>query len=181
MEELQFSFKTNRDEFRRAVPYNIGGVYFLYDKDMALLYIGQTVNFRDRFESHLYGSPLPNEQNRKLFNTFYYIRFIVVAEPEKAIELESEYIFKYKPLCNVRGKGSTLPAVRQKYGSRGGNKISKQIKIRASLYDGIMEYLDRRNKKHSYNPPIPFSRIVESALMAYMKQIEANSNKLMNE
>jgi predicted GIY-YIG superfamily endonuclease len=174
--ELQFDFKTTRDEFRRSMPYNVGGVYFLFDKDWRLLYIGQTVNFRDRFESHLYGSPLSNEETRKLFNLFYHVGCIVVNDPEEAMQLEAEYIREYGPLCNVRGNiaSRVLSGSRNKSrrnATRGGNKVAKHIRIPVKMHDRITELVELCHKKDSYSK-VSFNTIIEDALDLYMPKLE---------
>ncbi len=168
---MEFTIRTNRDEFRKTVPKNIGGVYFLYDKNMQLLYIGKAVGFRNRFESHLYGCSLCNEEARNLFNTFFYINLLVIDDEEKALTLELEYIQKYNPICNTVGvtipKLSKTPRQREPKGS---NKIAKQVRLPADTYQQTMELIDKLNKTSYSN--YSFNSVLDVALKAYIPELE---------
>ncbi len=101
---MQFDIEVNREEFRKIIPKGMSGVYFLYDKDMQLLYIGRAVDIKNRFDSHLYGNSLHNEERHKLFDTFQYVKILKV-DKVMLDETERYYIKKHKPPCNTIGTG----------------------------------------------------------------------------
>ena len=176
---MKFSFWTTRDEFTRAVPLNTGGVYFLYDKNMRLLYVGQTVDFMSRISAHLYGAPIPDKHRRQLFNTFYGIGMIVVDDVEEAMKLEAECIYNYNPPCNVRGRSTKLEKVHCGYGrnrSKRGNKMPKQINLPPDMFDKINQFVARCKEKDRYSK-VSFNTVIERALQLYMPRVE----ELLNE
>ena len=73
----------------------ISGIYFLYDRNKELLYIGQSKNLRTRLHSHFNGtSHLKDKKNAiHSFSVLY-------AKIEELTELEKNFILKYQPKIN---------------------------------------------------------------------------------
>jgi hypothetical protein len=103
---LEFDIETNRDDFKKDVPKGKGGIYFLYDKNMQLLYIGQTKNYVNRFDNHFYGPHhIGTKEISLLFHGFYYIKLVLIEDEFARINVEKELIKQYVPTCNTIGTG----------------------------------------------------------------------------
>lgn len=73
-----------------------GGIYFLYDKDELLLYVGQTKNFYNRLSHHLAG----RDNSRWFYDQIHTIRLYYVDEPYEREVYETFAINEYKPAYN---------------------------------------------------------------------------------
>ena len=74
----------------------IGGIYFLYDKDGTLLYVGQTKNFYTRLSQHLAG----RDNSRWFSDMIHIIRLYCVDDPFEREVYETYAINEYKPSYN---------------------------------------------------------------------------------
>ncbi len=70
---------------------DMGGVYFLFDKEGSLLYIGQSQDIERRLKSHL---------RVEAYSTTYYVGWIIESQSYLRLALESLYIGLYKPVLN---------------------------------------------------------------------------------
>jgi hypothetical protein len=109
-----FEYCTNTNQHYRLKNYkyfferNIKGIYFLYNNDKEIIYIGKTINcIRQRLKEHLYldirpelGSFLINSANLKR-NESVYFSFIEV-EKVNIDCAEVLLINKYKPKYNYQ-------------------------------------------------------------------------------
>lgn len=73
------------------------GVYFIYDKNQILLYIGRAVNIKKRISIHLskisYPYFVPDEE-------IEFIKFILLKDEKEIDLLESFFIYLYQPKYN---------------------------------------------------------------------------------
>lgn len=83
----------------QKLPKNIG-VYLFKKKDQ-VLYVGKSINLRNRVFSHLENSRL-NEKEALLIKETDTIDYFLVDSEFKAIVLEANLIKKYRPKYNVR-------------------------------------------------------------------------------
>ena len=74
------------------------GVYYFYDKDGELIYVGKSVNIRERVLSHLNNHLDKKEQEMK--NRLHEVRYKETGSELVALLLESAEIKKHKPLFN---------------------------------------------------------------------------------
>jgi len=78
------------------------GVYFLFNKDKKLLYIGKSTScVRSRIRSHI-------ARNKKLANTIYFFKVIRSTSTADIPILEMYYINLLTPIYNIEGVGSNL-------------------------------------------------------------------------
>ena len=89
-----------REDIRTAVPSH-PGVYFFYDKRGCLLYIGKSVNLRDRVVSHFVPTPT-NPTDRRLLEHCTAIDFELTGGDLSAQLLEQRLIKERQPLYNHR-------------------------------------------------------------------------------
>lgn len=94
--KLESLFVGSRKEFQEDMKslWNVPGVYFLYNKNKKLVYVGKSVNLKDR----IVGSILERK-------AFYYEYAITNTKSDVAV-YEAYYISKLKPNLNVDGKYS---------------------------------------------------------------------------
>lgn len=78
---------------------NRKGIYVLYSEERISLYVGQSVNVRNRVLCHVYG----NSYNLSIENIerIYKIGIIFCSETDSLDEVEQKYITLLKPLINV--------------------------------------------------------------------------------
>lgn len=80
------------DLFKVKIINKIPCIYFLYNNERELLYIGQTNSLYKRLYTHA------NEKD------FSYYNFIQISNLKERLLIESLFIFKYKPLLNKQKK-----------------------------------------------------------------------------
>ncbi|MBN2614080.1 MAG: GIY-YIG nuclease family protein [Bacteroidales bacterium] len=74
------------------------GVYYFYNKSGSLIYVGKSVNIRERVQSHLNNHSDPKELEIK--NQLAEVKFKVTGSELVALLLESHEIKKHQPLFN---------------------------------------------------------------------------------
>lgn len=79
------------------------GVYFFYDKNKKVIYIGKAANLKARVNSHFQVPFLDPRAENRAENTVK-IKYIACSSEIEALFLESEFIKRYKPRYNVEWK-----------------------------------------------------------------------------
>ena len=74
------------------------------DVDDNVLYIGKTVDLRNRVRSYLHASALEHAKTRAIVSEWYALDFIVTDSELEALILEANLIKKHRPRYNVRFK-----------------------------------------------------------------------------
>ena len=74
------------------------GVYYFYNKTGSLIYVGKSVNIRERVLSHLNNHSNPKEQEMK--NQLADVKYKITGSELVALLLESHEIKKHQPLFN---------------------------------------------------------------------------------
>lgn len=77
------------------------GIYFIFDEDDTLLYIGKSHNLGSRFALHLCNSS-QFESAKYLFDK---VSFMYLNSPKKLLSLEEYFILKYEPPLNSQYLG----------------------------------------------------------------------------
>jgi predicted GIY-YIG superfamily endonuclease len=97
----------NIEEYKDIIPSKTKGIYFLYNKDKTIVYIGKSVLcIRQRINEHYEQNPsryLSEKQVEDLLNkreTYKYFSYIPMEEKDKVDSKEAQYITEYKPLYN---------------------------------------------------------------------------------
>jgi excinuclease ABC subunit C len=80
------------------------GIYIYRDKDERVIYVGKSVNLRNRVRSYFYVSAQRDTKTHDLVSRVYDLEFIVTDSELEALILECELIKKYRPRYNVRLK-----------------------------------------------------------------------------
>jgi hypothetical protein len=95
------------EEYKDFVPSMTKGIYFLYDKDKTIVYIGKSIQcIRQRINVHYYQNPskyLTDKQREELINRrkeYKYFSFIPLEENGVIDSKEIEYISEHKPIYN---------------------------------------------------------------------------------
>ncbi|MGC8733457.1 MAG: GIY-YIG nuclease family protein [bacterium] len=76
---------------------NLPGVYFFYDINNNIIYIGKAKNLKQRLLQHLH-------QSKELISKTYKIDYKVLNSEEEALITEAILIYKYKPFFNIQFK-----------------------------------------------------------------------------
>lgn len=82
----------------KKIPTKTSGVYFFFNKNKKLVYIGTALNIRNRIQQH----------KRKYY--WKYVKYIAYAKSKKRYDLETCLIKKFNPKWNV------TPLPREKQG-----------------------------------------------------------------
>lgn len=77
------------------------GVYYFYDRDGAIIYIGKSINIRQRVRSHFYASARDNKE-KKLALATHTVSHTSTPGELSALLLESRAIKQHNPLFNRR-------------------------------------------------------------------------------
>ena len=102
--DFEFDTMTTRHRYRKEIPKDTCGVYFLANKDMKLLYIGRAKNIISRISTHKGPQCHITDPNIKpLFDTFYFIGIKFYPNQWKAKQIEEALIELIKPPCNTIG------------------------------------------------------------------------------
>lgn len=80
------------------------GVYLMLDVDETVIYIGKTVDLRNRVRSYLHASAQEHPKTRALVAEIDDLDFIVTDSELEALILEANLIKKHRPRYNVRFK-----------------------------------------------------------------------------
>ena len=77
------------------------GVYLFYGENDSLLYVGKSINIRDRVRSHFY-SVIKNDREMQMAQQVFSIDCIETAGETGALLLEAELIKQHQPIFNRR-------------------------------------------------------------------------------
>jgi excinuclease ABC subunit C len=80
------------------------GVYLMHDAKDSVIYVGKTVDLRNRVRSYFHASAQENPKTRVLVSEISDIEFIVTDSELEALILEANLIKKHRPRYNVRFK-----------------------------------------------------------------------------
>jgi len=80
------------------------GVYLMHDVDEDIIYVGKTVDLRNRVRSYFQASAQTNPKTRALVAEIDDLEFIVTDSELEALILEANLIKKHRPRYNVRFK-----------------------------------------------------------------------------
>ncbi|MFO7740852.1 MAG: excinuclease ABC subunit UvrC, partial [Anaerolineae bacterium] len=80
------------------------GVYLMRDVNDDVVYIGKTVDLRNRVRSYFHASALEHPKTRALVSEIDELEFIVTDSELEALILEANLIKKHRPRYNVRFK-----------------------------------------------------------------------------
>lgn len=76
---------------------NSGGLYFFYDEEYTLLYVGKAAHLSDRIKAHLQGY----SNTKDVKQHFEYIRYILLTDAELRETYETYYINTMQPKLNI--------------------------------------------------------------------------------
>lgn len=100
-----------------ALPRKVGAVYFLYDADRELLYVGETGDLHKRLVRH--------RENGQI--AFSYFAHLPCDNRAERIKTEAHYLERYQPPYNKegtdRGRRSRTPEWRQKIDAESGVRV----------------------------------------------------------
>jgi hypothetical protein len=112
------------------VKHNLPGLYFLFDQDYKLIYVGESIYPLSRISDHYYKSTLKNGKRCKgIGPIFAYMRIMQVRDKDFRIRqhYEKRWIKKFNPPVNHNG--DTAPY-----------ELSyKEIKSYISVYEGFFK------------------------------------------
>jgi len=77
------------------------GVYFLYDKQGSIIYIGKAKNLKDRVSSYFYHNTGHSEKVRELIKNVHSITYLTTGSELSALLLESKLIKEHRPHYNT--------------------------------------------------------------------------------
>jgi excinuclease ABC subunit C len=86
-----------------SLPHR-SGVYLMRDADDDVIYIGKTIDLRNRVRSYFQASAQTNPKTRALVSEIDDLEFIVTDSELEALILEANLIKKHRPRYNVRFK-----------------------------------------------------------------------------
>ncbi len=87
----------------KALPHK-PGVYLMHDVDDNVIYVGKTIDLRDRVRSYFHASAQENPKTRALVSELADLDFIITDSELEALILEANLIKKHRPRYNVRFK-----------------------------------------------------------------------------
>ena len=115
--------KYNKEKVPVAEYANIhnqsGGLYFFYDEDYKLIYLGRAEFLKSRITQHLSGK----SNTKDIYHNFKYLSYMVISNPIERDMLEIYLINELKPLLNVGNVYYEVKESRAKYYKDGPNEI----------------------------------------------------------
>jgi len=84
----------------------VGAVYFFFDKNDALIYIGKTNNLKSRMSSHKFCCY--NEWGSECLKITTHMRYFECDDEVLRLKYEGVFILKYQPKYNIHGKISLI-------------------------------------------------------------------------
>ncbi len=91
-------------EFLKSIPETTG-VYIMYSKEGEVIYIGKSINLRNRVKSYFY-SKNHSKRIKKLVEKIAKIDYITTSNEIEALLLEATLIKRHKPRYNILMKDS---------------------------------------------------------------------------
>ena len=168
---MQFDVKTDRKAFKKTVPRGKGGIYFLYDKDWNLLYIGKAADLRNRIDSYIDGKThIWTQPTRDKFLSFYHIYIIFLDEEIDRRNTELKYIREHSPLCNTTGSSRKIPSSNRKL-----------VPVSGVAYNRLQNLINEINE--TYDSDFRMDSVVEKAIMSITSDLEKalKKEKLKNQ
>lgn len=128
----------NKNEINK-IP-NSMGIYFMYNQDKDLMYIGKSIHLNSRVADHLAGRTHTDD----ICHNFKYIKYIEIDNEELLDDYETYYINIYKPKLNV-SKVYTYRS--ERYTPKYNSKLNEFINLEHMIqYKIAKEYLEERFK-----------------------------------
>ncbi|MDM0973243.1 GIY-YIG nuclease family protein [Clostridium perfringens] len=128
----------NKNEINK-IP-NSMGIYFMYNQDKDLMYIGKSIHLNSRVANHLAGRTHTDD----ICHNFKYIKYIEIDNEELLDDYETYYINIYKPKLNV-SKVYTYRS--ERYTPKYNSKLNEFINLEHMIqYKIAKEYLEERFK-----------------------------------
>lgn len=141
---------------------HVPGVYLYFNKDKKILYIGKSINLKDRVKSYfakgLYGKTL------EMVSQAEYISYIKVNSEIEALLLEAYLVHKYLPKYNISLRDDKNPLY---------------VKITNDKYPQILKArkAELNNNTKQYFGPFPQSSNVKTILTAFRKVFPYSTHK----
>ncbi|HUW21900.1 MAG TPA: GIY-YIG nuclease family protein [Candidatus Bathyarchaeia archaeon] len=88
---------------------SVPGVYVFRDKNDRVLYVGKSINLKNRISSYFRNASLLGDKTRTMINSSRRLETILVESEIEAILLEARLIKKYLPKFNARAKDDKSP------------------------------------------------------------------------
>lgn len=136
-----FSFQLNfisKDDIE-IIP-STTGIYFMYNENKDLMYIGKTIHLNSRVADHLAGRTHTDD----ICHNFKYIKYVEIDNEELLDDYETYYINLYKPKLNV-SKVYTYRS--ERYTPKYNSKLNEFINLEHMLqYKIAKEYLEEKFK-----------------------------------
>src|SRR5690625_4633215 len=93
------SMESEWNKINEDIPYdrhrNCGGIYFIYNYNKELMYIGKAKNINQRISQHK-----RSHQSEDIRHHFYYYSYFICSDPVNRDIYETFVINKYKPKLN---------------------------------------------------------------------------------
>lgn len=99
VKEPVFDVKYLSVENLELISPKLAGIYFLYDDEKVLMYVGQTSALRERVQSHL--KPKSYNVLKDLIHNFKYVSYFICENPVERDIYETYLINKMKPKLNI--------------------------------------------------------------------------------
>ena len=113
------------------------GCYLMQNAEGEVIYVGKTVNLRNRLRSYFHNSAQLHPRTRQMVQRIHHIEWIVVGSELEALILEMNLIKKHHPYYNVRLKDDKrYPYIKIHWGS----DFPKVTVTRQLLEDGSRYY-----------------------------------------
>lgn len=88
--------KIQPKEERNTIPKDIMGIYFLYNENYILMYIGKSNNLKSRINQHFLGK----SSTEHVAHNFHYFNYAIINDATDREIYETYYINQDKPLLN---------------------------------------------------------------------------------
>lgn len=114
-----------KEEYKNNIPKNKPGLYFFYDENKILLYIGKSIDIRSRIKTYFsYWTMSHLHDKFKEFVKYISVQFVEEDKDLKA--LEKELIKQYRPALNVQYNEEHTKRYTDEYKSRS-ERIEEEI------------------------------------------------------
>lgn len=112
-----------KEDYSAVIPNGMSGIYFFYDENNKLLYIGKALNIRNRINQHnSYFSENHLHYKFKEFVKYIGVRY---ENNDKLEQLEKRLIKKYRPPLNVSYNEKHTERYSEKYKTEEEKRIER--------------------------------------------------------